>query len=252
MKDFVSMYKHDKHYDVEARAFHTIAELLSKAIKAPTPQEGRGILQYIEDWKILDAFDDKYRTRERMRATLDDHWTYLTPETTDQIERLKYLCAQYGLVVEETAGNGRKRDLVTCTYDGVPYSLALWDGRGGIDPSKIRHSAMHYALMVNRHHKEIKAVYDHLISNHGAELGDVWVMTGGGGQLQAFFGNRTGYLGILYLTLEDLEDQERLTENGYLAACGNESFTLTANWAKNNKYFKGMTVPGVELQGDND
>jgi hypothetical protein len=128
--------------------------------------------------------------------------------------------------------------------------LAPWDGSGGVDPSKIQHGVLHYTMMINRHHAQIKAVYNHLIQNFGEELGDVWVMCGGGGQLQAFFGNRTGYLGILYLTLEDMDDQERLTENGYLAACGHESFTLEPNWAKNRRLFKGMNVPNVEVRGD--
>ena len=248
MEDFVSMHKDNKTYGLDGMAFQAMDRLLDEAVKAPTPQEGRDVLKYIEDWKVLDAFTDKYGTRERMQAALDDYHIYLTPETTDQIERLQFLCAHYGLTVEETKGNRKKRDLVTCGYDDVPYSLALWDGHGGINPSKIRHSVLHYHLMIERHHTQIKGVYEHLVKNHGDTVGDVWVMCGGGGQMQAFFGNHTGYLGILYLTLENMKDQKRLTENGYLAACGNKSFTLVANWEKNNPLFANMKVKGVKLQ----
>lgn len=248
MKTFLETYGDSKHYDVEARAFHMFGDMLHDATRAKTSAEGRAILQHIEDWKIIDVFKDQYGTKARKQAELDAHKKYLEIESTDQIERLQHMFKDYGLDVVETKGNGRKRDLVTCEYDGVPYSLALWDGHGGIDPSKIQHSVLHYTLMVNRHHAQIKVVYDHLIQNFGEELGDVWVMCGGGGQLQAFFGNRTGYLGILYLTLENMDDQERLTDNGYLAACGNESFTLTPNWDKNARLFKDMNVQGVQVR----
>ncbi len=89
------------------------------------------------------------------------------------------------------------RDTLVCIpHDEVPYCL---DGHNDLDRHMPRNVA-HYHLLIARHHKVIKALYQELA---GLGLGDIWVMSGGGCQLQAFYGNKDGYLGILYLDMDE-------------------------------------------------
>ena len=154
------------------------------------------------------------------------------------------LYAALGLNVTEPKGKSwHCQTLVQAEHDGVPYCV---DSHGEQDPKDMMHGVNHRKLAIERHHTEIKAVYEFLAAK--PELGDIWVLMGGGCQIQAFFGNHTGYLAIMYLTLDDLDEDERLTENGYLAACGNAKHVLQANWTKNNAVFRGFKVPGVKFE----
>ena len=149
--------------------------------------------------------------------------------------------AQFGLAVTTPKGRSRWGEtMVCCEHDGLPYCM---DAHGEID--KIGHGVRHRALTIERHHPMVKAVYEHCVN---AGIGDVWVLCGGGSQLQAFFGNAKGYLGILYLDLEDLKEHQQVSENGYLEAVGNKTFTLQVNGEDNDVVFDGFAVAGVELR----
>ena len=156
------------------------------------------------------------------------------------------LFAERGLAVVPAKGAPRGDEhLVSAEHDGVPYSHNLRDCFGKPDASKLDHALLHRHLTIERHHALVKAIYDHC-ANQG--VGDIWAMCGGGCQLQVFFGNHTGYLAILYLDLEDLDEQERLSESGYLAAVGNETCTLVVNWARNNPLFRNFSHPRIKVR----
>lgn len=159
-------------------------------------------------------------------------------------DELVQLYASVGAMVTNPKGKSwHSRTLVCEEHDGVPYCM---DSHGERGLRNIMHGVTHRKMMIERHHTKIKAIYEYCV---GLGVGDICVLSGGGSQLQAFFGNDTGYLAILYLDLEDLAENKRLTDNGYLAACGNESHTLRVNWGKNNKLFMNQCkIPGVDVQ----
>ncbi len=135
------------------------------------------------------------------------------------------------------------KHMVCIEHDGVPYCLNNNDCFGKLDPSKVDHGLRRRSLIIERYHAKVKAVYEYCMAQ---DLGDIWVMCGGGMQLQVFFGNRKGYVAILYLDLEDLGEQERLAD--YLTAVGNKSHTLVVNGAQNDPFFEGLDIAGVQLR----
>jgi len=153
---------------------------------------------------------------------------------------------QYGLDVETSVGPRPYSFSVTHHHDGVPYALYHNQAHvGQFDVSKVKHNMEHILPLIERHHDMIKSIYDYLKMK---VEGDLWVLSGGGSQLQAFFTNKTGYLGILYLDMVNLSDQTRLSDSGLLKASGNESFTLVPNFDHNKTLFKNMKVPGVKVR----
>lgn len=147
--------------------------------------------------------------------------------------------AAHGLVVTPPKGNSRWGKTMVCApHEGVPYCMDSHEGR-----TPIAHGVQHRALIVARHHVLVKAVYDHCA---GLGVGDIWVLSGGGAQLQAFFGNSTGYLAILYLSMADARLDRELADE--LDACGNTPFTLQVNWRSNDPLFEGrFSHEGIEL-----
>jgi hypothetical protein len=160
---------------------------------------------------------------------------------------LAALYLPHGLSVTTPKGNSRWGETMVCAeHDEVPYCMNAYGGEN-TDPDTLKrsveHSVTHRALTIERHHALIKAIYKYCV---GLEVGDIWVLCGGGAQLQAFFGNQSGYLAILYLDLEDIESQESMSE--YLASCGNKTFLLQVNGAANDKLFEGrFNVNNIEL-----
>lgn len=135
------------------------------------------------------------------------------------------------------------KHMVCIEHDGVPYCLNNNSSHGQLEPAKVDHGLHRRALIIERHHAKVKAVYEFCMSKN---LGDIWVMCGGGAQLQVFFGNRSGYVAILYLDLEDMEEQKRMAD--YLVAVGNESHSLVVNGAQNDDYFEDLSIAGIRLR----
>jgi hypothetical protein len=111
-------------------------------------------------------------------------------------------CAKLGLEVTPPQGSSwHSQHMVCAAHDGVPYCLALNDYRGKLDESKVASSMKRREDIIRLHHQEVKAVYEHF-----TRLDEpVWAMCGGGLNRQVFFGNKEGYLAILYLTNENNE-----------------------------------------------
>lgn len=136
----------------------------------------------------------------------------------------------YGFEIDEVKGNSRwGKNMYAVWHDGVQYAI---DYHGQVDESgnpDIAHSAGHLKIMMENeiYHKKIKKIYDHLMN---FDMGDIWVMSGGGSQIQAFFGNKSGYIAIIYLEMENVKKPK------------DKQHTLTIQWAKNNRYFNGKVA----------
>lgn len=168
-------------------------------------------------------------------------------------EFYKKLYKEYGLDIQETKGNTwHGKTMYTAEHDGVPYAVddhGYYEREG--DDSSLKHVIRHRELIIKRYHPLIKKAYEYCVS---LDIGDIWVMCGGGSQLQAFFGNKSGYLGILYLGMEDQKDEE----SEYVKAVAG-MFTFSVNYTKNDKYFissakgfigqgEGLILEGVEVR----
>lgn len=206
------------------------------------------LVKNIESSELDEA--EKSQIIEFLKSSTEEEITNFLVETEMEKRRLawplsklaeKY--ATYGLEVSEPKANTVfGATMVCCPHDGVPYCMDAHPTQ--VDRPNWTHGVKHRALMIERHHDIIKAIYQYC---QNADIGDVWVLSGGGMQLQAFFGNSEGYLGILYLTLEDLEKNQKLQDNGYLQATGNETYTFSIE-GENDLVFRDMVVAGVKVR----
>lgn len=142
--------------------------------------------------------------------------------------------------ITEVKGNSSfGKDMYAIWHDGVQYAINYHghtDKKGNPD---IDHKVSHLKTIINSdiYHQKIKKIYNYLMS---LNIGDIWVMVGGGMQIQTFFGNKTGYVAILYLEMQNVKKPKQ------------KEHTLVVNWAKNDKYFNGkfskFEQEGVELR----
>lgn len=142
--------------------------------------------------------------------------------------------------ITEVKGNSRHGEhMVAIWHDGVQYAV---DYHGHLDSKNnpdIDHGAKHLKIMIESevYHTKIKQIYDYLMKQN---IGDIWVMAGGGMQVQAFFGNKSGYVGMLYLEMDNIKKPKE------------KEHTLVVNGEKNDKYFNGKVSKfeqlGVELR----
>lgn len=167
------------------------------------------------------------------------------PAKPDESVDLVSAYAKHGLIVERPKGGSwHSKTMMAAPHDGVQYCV---DNHGhhlkaGREDS-ILHGIWHREQLIKRHHAMIKTIYEYCVA---LEVGDIWVLCSGGAQLQAFFGNKTGYLAILYL---DMEDENERVDDDYLKAVGNQKLTLQVNWKHNNPLFVGkFKMPGVKLR----
>lgn len=152
--------------------------------------------------------------------------------------------AKFGLKVGIPHGRAwHCKTMMVASYDGIPYCMDEHNKfiESG-DTSGIRHSILHRELIIERHHEKIKYIHQHLTEKTS---GDVWVLAGGGAQLQAFFGCSQGYIGILYLDMENLEEY---VDSSYLEAIGNASFTLHIQNSLYDIHFDSFKHPEIEIR----
>jgi len=141
----------------------------------------------------------------------------------------------FGLDAQEVKGNSRWGEhMVAIVHDGVQYALdhhghtkgGLPDIEGGIE---------HLKIIQKLNHHKVKSIYQYLMAQG---MGDIWVMSGGGSQVQAFFGNSSGYVAILYLDNE----KRKVTAKEHV---------LQVQSAQNDKYFNGkisqLDISGVKV-----
>lgn len=158
-------------------------------------------------------------------------------------KELKKQFAEVGVKVVEPKGVTKcgDRTNLAVIHDGIQYVMYHMKSHhffGDNQHSSVSSQAKKYEEIVKRHHKLIKEVHGYIQKKY---QGDLWVMSGGGAQLQAFFGNETGYLAILYL------DMENPDENDMLEDIGRKGVNLVVNGGRNDEHFKDFKMDGVKL-----
>lgn len=118
--------------------------------------------------------------------------------TRPAIESIIASYSDFGIVAEHVKGRAwHNESMVAVTHDGIQYGL---DDRGRYalekDKNSIEHAIMHFKLMSSHYHNRIKAIHDHLMTKTSDPI---WVLAGGGYQIQASFGNKNGYIATLEL-----------------------------------------------------
>ena len=92
-----------------------------------------------------------------------------------------------------------------------------------------------YIEIRDSYHPLIKRVYNAILEQL-PQVGDIWVMSGGGMQLQAFFGNKNGYLGILYFGMEKQKDK------------GNQKWSMVLQGYDKDELFKNFVMDEIEIK----
>ncbi len=131
-------------------------------------------------------------------------------------------------------GNNGRMFVAMPPVDGMQYVADVYDF------NNVKQFIDKYKR-IQRHNDIIEKVYKYIESKYGKEI---WIMSGGGAQLQAFYGNNTGYLATLYLDMEDPDDNDDLEAAG---RGDGSTFTLTVNGSKNDKNFKDLHISKVEV-----
>jgi hypothetical protein len=125
------------------------------------------------------------------------------------------------------------RDTVCTVHDSVRYHMYLMKRSDRAE--KVKEEVRDHNHVLKFYHPLVKTIYEKI--KQFQDIGDVWAMEGGGMQCQVFFGNKTGYLAILYLDMKSMKVLPKDME-----------YTLQVNAYKNDKLFVGFDVPGVKVQ----
>jgi hypothetical protein len=144
---------------------------------------------------IVDAIIKSNKEREKKTKPVDGGF-----------DEAKKMFKKAGLKVEKPVGIGKEhdRDTVCLMLDGVPYHMYLMKSssyhkkRQQEDADK---EVKEFRELVEKYHPLIKRVHT-AFKEQFEGLDDLWVLSGGGAQLQAFFGSNGKYIGILYLGMK--------------------------------------------------
>lgn len=168
----------------------------------------------------------------------------LVPHERELLTSQDSLPAWRALGLDPLPVPGRKpkaADTMLCfSHDNVPYCL---DHYGQAE--RLARCSRRRRLIIERHHHKVKTIFEHAQARSSTPI---WVLCGGGSQLQAFFGSVDGYLAILYLDLQDLQEHVVLASSGYLKAVGNEAYSLVLERVASKHVFEGLSVPGVRAK----
>lgn len=151
-------------------------------------------------------------------------------------EEVKRLVEKEGLKCIKPKGLGKEgdRDTVCTIYDSVRYHISLMKGKENRTKKIAKSEVDDHKKMIDRYHPLVKKIYEEI--KQFPNIGDVWAMEGGGMQSQVFFGNKTGYLAILYLDMKNSKAKLR------------KNYTLQVNWHKNDILFKNFKVDGIKVK----
>jgi len=134
-----------------------------------------------------------------------------------------------------------KTKKISFFHDNVPYTFCHTNNlfiHENIEEELERrtiHSVKHFKLGIKRHHSIIKKIYELCSGLYPYE--DVWVMVGGGLQIQMFYGTSRGYVGTLYLSLDNKEVSD------------NDNCTFVVNGKENDKIFiNNFFIEGVNFR----
>jgi hypothetical protein len=120
--------------------------------------------------------------------------------TRPPIESIIAAYSDFGIVAEPVKGGAwHTQSMVAVYHGGIQYGL---DDRGRYaaekDKNSIEHAIKHFKLMSTHYHNRIKTIHNHLVSKSNEPI---WVLAGGGYQIQASFGNKNGYIATLDLDI---------------------------------------------------
>ena len=193
---------------------------------SPTPLSREQTKTYAASLSV----DDRALVLGFLKGTLD-----VSSLTITQFKRINAMLVDLGLAEAEPSQTDAERVEMYRQYGlevGVPYCVDEhnWLVLHGSD-RKVRRAIHHRQGMIERYHPRIKAVYDYCT---GLRKGDIWVLAGGGLQLQAFFGCSEGYLAILGLGWEDESEPW-------------ESCDLQPQFEHNEPLFADFVHPGIQL-----
>lgn len=154
--------------------------------------------------------------------------------------------ADFGIEAEPLKGScWHTATMVAINYDNVQYAV---DDRGEYflhnKKRSIEHAINHYQLLSTYYHTHIKEIYNYLKTK---TTDDIWVMAGGGAQLQAFFGTKDGYIAILYLDMDDyvsldVDDAEKAE------IINKKKYSLSVQFSHNNHYFDKCPLKNFKIQ----
>jgi hypothetical protein len=149
----------------------------------------------------------------------------------------------FGIKAEPLKGSSwHTPTMIAVNHDGVQYGL---DDRGKYfldnDKHPIEQAINQFQLISTHYHQRVKEVYDYLKTK---TPDDIWAMVSGG---QVFFGNKDGYIAILYfdsgdyVTLGVQDDKKALK-------ISTKKYTLAVQFSKNNHYFDKHTLKNFKIQ----
>lgn len=160
--------------------------------------------------------------------------------TRPDIETIIESYLDFGLHVEPIKGSAwHTQSMVAVNHDGIQYGL---DDRGRYalekDKNSIEHAIMHFKLMSSHYHNRIKAIHDHLMTKTSDPI---WVLAGGGYQIQASFGNKNGYIATLDLDINSfvkvgVENPQRAK------AIMNKKYEIAMNTNNFNDFFSDFKL----------
>lgn len=148
--------------------------------------------------------------------------------------------AQVGLKVE-----AREKVSGPCTHAAIgryrtrSYQYYLVGGKlpfcfieNDLEEASLKRHKLHLGILRRYHMGLLKSIHS-LLSSQLKE--PVWILIGGGMQVQAFFGCEDEYVAILYLHLSN----EKPKAGG--------SYNLFVNNKRNNKLFHPLTIPNIAV-----
>jgi hypothetical protein len=153
------------------------------------------------------------------------------PNINDIIDSYK----DFGISAEHVKGAAWHFDsMVAVNHNGIQYVL---DDRGlyfkDKETNSIEHTIKHFKLISTHYEDRVKSIYNHLQSNTEQPI---WVLAGGGYQIQASFGNEEGYIATLMLDVntyvkvgvENVQKSKAISKKAYELALSSLNF---------NRYF---------------
>jgi methionine synthase II (cobalamin-independent) len=135
--------------------------------------------------------------RNQIEEEIDNKYNDLTNEKS-LINRYQKLLPNYLLTYSDAKYSKR----IKLIHETVPYifhnTTNIKSEPDSMEKNlnkNISHSLNKFNLVINEYHYLVKEIYDLCVSLYNE---DILVMPGGGSQLQVFFLNSKGYIGILY------------------------------------------------------
>lgn len=156
------------------------------------------------------------------------------------IDEVNTKLEEKGLKTVAAKGLGKEgnRDTACIMHDGIPYHISFMKRDGERSDETFDEKVSEHHKNIKKYHKIVKPLFYRIKELANAE--NLWVMEGGGSQVQMFFGDERGYIGILYLGMRTSKT----------SAIFRKDYTLQINGSKNDKYFKDIEyiIPNIKVK----